>query len=98
MSGSPEATLAYPTSSILEDISSKVSRISVPTLVLAGELDQLDSIEQHKREVVARVANARFEVIPGSGHLIPIDEPVELGKHIERFVLSLADKESGTAS
>jgi pimeloyl-ACP methyl ester carboxylesterase len=90
MSGSREATLAYPTSSILEDISSEVPKIAVPALVLAGELDRLDSIEQHKREVVGRIANARFEIIPRSGHLIPIDEPEELAKHIENFVLSLS--------
>jgi pimeloyl-ACP methyl ester carboxylesterase len=86
MSGSREATLAYPTGSILEDISSEVSKISVPTLVLASELDRVDSIEQHKREVVARIRNAQFEIISGSGHLIPIDEPVQLANAIARFV------------
>ena len=89
MSGSQAATLAYPTSSILEDISSEVLEIAVPTLVLAGEFDRLDSIEQHKREVVGRIADARFEIIPRSGHLIPIDEPQELAKHIEKFVSAL---------
>jgi pimeloyl-ACP methyl ester carboxylesterase len=86
MSGSREATLAYPTGSILEDISSEVSKISVPTLVLPGELDRIDSIEQHKREVFARIPNARLEIIKGSGHLIPIDEPVQLANAITRFV------------
>lgn len=86
MSGSRAATLAYPTSSILEDISHEVPKIAVPTLVFAGELDQLDSIEQHKREVVARIANARLEIIPRSGHLIPIDEPEELAQRIDKFV------------
>jgi len=90
MSGSREATLAYPTAAILEDISSEISKINVPTLVLAGELDQLDSIEQHKREVVARIPNAQFAIIKGSGHLIPIDEPVQLAKEIASFVTSLA--------
>jgi len=89
MSGSREATLAYPTSSILEDISSEVSRITVPTFVLAGELDKLDSIEQHKREVVARIPNARFTIVKGSGHLIPIDEPVQLAQEIASFVTQL---------
>lgn len=89
MSGSREATLAYPTSSILEDISAEVSKIAVPTLVLAGELDQLDSVEQHRREVVARIADARFEIVPGSGHLLPIDEPAELANRIAAFVSSL---------
>ena len=86
MSGSREATLAYPTASILEDISSEISKINVPTLVLAGELDQLDSVEQHKREVVARILNARFAIVKRSGHLIPIDEPVQLAKEIASFV------------
>lgn len=89
MSGAREARLAYPTASILEDISSEVPKISVPTLVLAGELDQLDSVEQHKREVVARIPNARFEIIEGSGHLIPIDEPEQLARYIAAFASSL---------
>ena len=90
MSGSREATLAYPTASIREDISSEISKINVPTLVLAGELDQLDSVEQHKREVVARISNAQFTIVKGSGHLIPIDEPVQLAKEIASFVTPLA--------
>jgi pimeloyl-ACP methyl ester carboxylesterase len=89
MSGSPEATLAYPTASILEDISAEVPRINVPTLVLAGELDQLDPIEQHKREVAARIPFGQFEIIKGSGHLIPIDEPFKLAQHIADFVAEL---------
>ena len=92
MSGSREAALAYPTSSILEDISIDVPKIAVPTLVLAGELDQLDSIEQHKREVVARIPNAHLAIIPRSGHLIPIDEPEELARYIEEFVVSIASE------
>src|ERR1700722_13449736 len=39
MSGSREATMAYPMESILEDISAKVANINVPTVLLAGELD-----------------------------------------------------------
>jgi 3-oxoadipate enol-lactonase len=89
MSGSREATMAFPTSLIFEDISAAVSKINVPTLVLAGELDKVDSIEQHKREVVARISGARLEVIAGSGHLLPVDEPVQLAQHIARFVQTL---------
>lgn len=90
MSGSRRATLAYPTLSILEDISSEVAKIAVPTLVLAGELDRLDSIEQHQTEVVARIPGARFKVVENSGHLMPIDEPQALAGEIAAFVSSLA--------
>jgi len=90
MSSSGEATLAYPTAMILEDISSEVASINVPTQVIAGELDQLDSIEQHKHEVVARIPNAQFTIIKGSGHLLPIDEPIQLAEEIARFADFLA--------
>jgi pimeloyl-ACP methyl ester carboxylesterase len=91
MSGSREATLAYPTASILEDISEEVSHIAVPTLLVAGELDQLDSIEQHEREVIARIPGSMLTVIEGSGHLIPIDQPGRLADRILNFVSTLGD-------
>jgi 3-oxoadipate enol-lactonase len=86
MSGSREATMAYPMESILEDISPEVAKINVPTVLLAGELDQVDSIERHKTEVLAYLPNAEFKIIKGSGHLIPIDEPVQLAKEIASFI------------
>ncbi len=89
-SGSRAATLAYPLASILEDISSEVGKIDVPTLVLAGELDRLDSVEQHRREVVARIPGAHFAIVKGSGHLVPIDEPAQLAHEIAGFVAGLS--------
>jgi pimeloyl-ACP methyl ester carboxylesterase len=89
LSGVPDAKLAWPTSAILEDISSKISQIIVPTLVLAGDQDRLDSIEQHRREIIARIPNARLSIVVDSGHLIPIDQPVELARAIAEFVTKL---------
>src|SRR5277367_6498246 len=48
MSGSHEASMAYPMESLLENISAEVVNINAPTVLLAGELDQVDSIERHK--------------------------------------------------
>ncbi len=86
LSGSPAATRAWPTIGILEDISDAVLNIKVPTLVVAGGQDKLDSVEQHKREVIARISTSELVVLPESGHLIPIDEPVQLADAIRRFV------------
>ncbi len=91
LSGSREATMAYPMESILEDISAEVANINVPTVLLAGELDQVDSIERHKTEVLAYLPNAEFKIIKGSGHLIPIDEPVQLAKEIASFATRLCE-------
>ena len=81
--------MAYPMESILEDISAEVANINVPTVLLAGELDQVDSIERHKTEVLAYLPNAEFKIVKGSGHLIPIDEPHELAKEIATFMAGL---------
>jgi pimeloyl-ACP methyl ester carboxylesterase len=90
LSGSREATMAFPMKSILEDISSEVAKINVPTVLLAGELDQVDSIERHMTEVLAYLPKTEFKIIKGSGHLIPIDEPMQLAKEIAGFVATLA--------
>ena len=86
LSGTREAKLAWPTSAILEDISAEISGIAVPTLVIAGEQDRLDSVEQHQREVVDRIPGATLQIIPQSGHLLPFDEPSQTANVIGRFL------------
>jgi pimeloyl-ACP methyl ester carboxylesterase len=82
--------MAYPMESIFEDISPEAAKINVPTVLLAGELDQLDSIERHKSEVLPYIPHAQLKIIKGSGHLVPIDEPVQLAKEIASFLGKLA--------
>jgi 3-oxoadipate enol-lactonase len=50
----------------------------------------VDSVEQHRREVLPRIHGSRLEVIAGSGHLSPIDEPEQLIASISRFMKTLA--------
>ena len=88
---SPEAKLAWPTSLAYEDISGEVGNIAVPTLILAGDQDRQDPLEQHRREVLPRIPGAKIEVIRDSGHLIPIDQPHQLAEAIRAFVLALAN-------
>ncbi|MFT4113113.1 alpha/beta fold hydrolase [Silvibacterium sp.] len=85
LSAIAEAKLVWPTIGMAEDISAEVGRISAPTLLLAGELDQVDSIEQHRREVIARIPDAALRIIPGAGHLLPIDAPVVVAQEIASF-------------
>ncbi|SEB43111.1 alpha/beta fold hydrolase [Terriglobus roseus] len=89
LSGSPAAVMAWPTTGLREDISAEVPKIDVPTLILAGEHDNLDSIEQHRREVLSRISRASLEVVSGSGHLIPIEAPQQLATAIKHFVSQL---------
>lgn len=86
LSGVPAAKLAWPTEGMLQDISANTAAIQVPTIVIAGQLDRFDSIEQHRREVIARIPGSVLEIVAGSGHLLPIDAPVRVAEIIRQFI------------
>jgi len=50
---------------MLEDISHEVLDIRVPTLVLAGENDQVEKIDLLERVLVPNIPTARITTIPG---------------------------------
>ena len=54
-----------------------LASISCPTLVICGEEDVLTPPEIH-REVAENIPNARLELIPGCGHLTPLEAPERL--------------------
>lgn len=54
-----------------------LDRIAVPTLVVAGELDALVPVARHE-EVAAEVAGSQLVVLPGTGHLAPLEAPDEV--------------------
>lgn len=88
--GAPQARLAWPTSSAYEDISAVVGNIAVPTLILAGDQDRQDPVEQQEREVLPRISGAQIKVIRNCGHLMPIDQPGEVADSIRSFVSTAA--------
>jgi pimeloyl-ACP methyl ester carboxylesterase len=77
--GAPQAKAAWPRSTSLEDITRDVAAIDVPTVVIAGELDRVDSVGLLKEELLSRVPQAVLHVLPGTGHLSPLESPQELG-------------------
>jgi len=83
--GAPQAKLAWPTSTSHEDITREVASIRVPTIVIAGELDRVDSVELHKAEVLTRIANSVIHVLPATGHLSPLEAPKEVAGLIDAF-------------
>jgi hypothetical protein len=57
----------------------------VPTVVIAGELDQVDSVGLLKAELLSRIPHAVLNVLPGTGHLSPLESPQELGRLVGDF-------------
>jgi len=88
--GAPQARRAWPTEIMLEDIRSDVANINVPTLVLSGEHDQVDTTETLGREVLPRIVGARLQLLPGIGHLSMLESPGAVAHAIGSFVATLS--------
>jgi pimeloyl-ACP methyl ester carboxylesterase len=88
--GAPPAKEAWPAHSSQEDISDAVPAISVPTLVIACELDRVDSVETTKAELLSRLPGAVLHVVPGTGHLSPLESPTDLVRLIDQFAAGLS--------
>lgn len=71
--------------SVSHDVSQIASNIKVPTLLIAGEKDDITPLE--KQELLAsKNALLRLEVIPSVGHLIHYEKPVEAATLIAQFL------------
>jgi len=60
----------------------------VPTLVMVGEEDALTPPDV-ARSIADRIPGARLVTIPGSGHLPPVERPVETTRALLEFLRTL---------
>ncbi len=67
----------------------RLDRISAPTLVVFGEQDALVP-PAYADDYVAGIPNARKAIIPGAGHLVPVERPAEVLAAIEEFLAPVA--------
>ena len=87
--GGSAAKAAWPRSTSQEDISRDVSSIDVPTAIIAGEMDRVDSVATLKAELLPRIPRAAMHVLPGTGHLSPLESPDRIASLIHAFVQNL---------
>lgn len=85
LSGSDAARTEWPLRGIAQDITGYARRVAVPALVIAGEDDQVEPVEVLRTKLVPFLAGALFTVIPGAGHLIPLEAPAALAAAISGF-------------
>ena len=74
--------LYWPVQGIAEDISAYAHRIAVPTLVVAGEHDQVEPPHVLVENLLPHIPTATMVTIPDVGHLIPVESPAELAAAI----------------
>ncbi len=82
---SDEIRVEWPMHGISTDITEQTQLIEVPTLVVAGERDGVEPEETLRADLLPYLEHARLVTVPGSGHLIPIEAPVELAELIRAF-------------
>ena len=68
-----------------EDISGVLPDIKIPVLVVIGEADTGMTPELMQSEIVSKIPDSRLEIIPGAGHLLPLEAPNELAQKIREF-------------
>jgi len=70
------------------DLMAEVRKIRAPALVVGAEHDMLTPLK-YSRYLADNIPDARYEVIGGSGHMIPIEQPAALAKLVEGFARSV---------
>lgn len=70
------------------DSTALLSSVPCPTLVVAGEFDVL-SPPSEMRMMANAIPGARFEVIPGAGHMTPLERPDEFNAILRDYLKSL---------
>lgn len=87
--GAAEAKQAWPAHALAEDVSADLSRIAVPVLVVGGEKDKVDGVELLRLDVLPSLPQAKLSVIPGAGHLLPLEAAPELAEIIADFAATI---------
>lgn len=75
--------------SVSHDVSEYAAEITVPTLLIAAELDDITPIEAERR-LVTLFRDAELVEISGVGHLIHYERPREAAEAITRFLAAPA--------
>jgi 3-oxoadipate enol-lactonase len=84
----PTAPLNAATRALYDfDLSPKLPQIDRPTLVIAGEADRLTR-PQGMEEIAALIPGAEYRLVPGAGHMLPVEQP----KLAEELVAAFLEK------
>jgi 3-oxoadipate enol-lactonase len=89
MSEVPEATFRAAVACLVTfDRRADLARIAVPTLLMAGEEDANAPLKTMTR-MAETIPGARLEVLPGVGHLAPLECPDRYAEIVRRFLAEL---------
>lgn len=70
------------------DVTSQLAAIDVPTLVIVGEEDVITPPAEMEG-VSKQIANSRYVLIPGAGHMAPLEDPRPVNAAMREFLETL---------
>ena len=77
-----------------DDISTATARIDIPVLVITGDKDVVMGTDT-PRLVAGSLPNAALQVVPGGGHLVPLEQPGAVAALMHAFIAGLAEPRGG---
>jgi pimeloyl-ACP methyl ester carboxylesterase len=86
LGGSPGANSAWTQEGMTLDITGLVDKINVPVTVIVGDADKVETEPLLRRELGSRIPGTEFIILPGVGHLSPLEAPGELAAAIMKAV------------
>ena len=68
------------------DVMSEVEKISLPTLILCGEDDQLTPVK-YSQLLNSRIKGSKIEVLPNAGHMVMMEAPEAFNESVKAFIV-----------
>jgi 3-oxoadipate enol-lactonase len=65
-----------------------LAQVSVPTLVITGQEDEMIPVEESRR-IAGAIRGARLVIIPGAGHLANLEQPEAFNAELSAFLAAL---------
>ncbi|MEW2292999.1 alpha/beta hydrolase [Streptomyces sp. NPDC006743] len=90
LAASDDARTEWPLRGIAQDITAQARDIDVPVAVLAGEHDAVEPPSVLRECLLPFVPHADMTVVPGAGHLLPLEAPGAVADAVGRFVATVA--------
>jgi pimeloyl-ACP methyl ester carboxylesterase len=91
---SPEGYAACCDALATYDARALLPRVTTPTLVIAGELDQVTP-PRLAEQIAALVPGARLQVIDGAAHLVNVEQPEAFNAMVDQHLLTQAQLHPG---
>ena len=71
------------------DARERLGHITAPTLVIGGTADQMTP-PQYATFLAEKIPGAQLALIEGAGHMVMLEQPERVARHVERFLAALA--------